>query len=139
MEKTFRGMVLASFIAFVVWWYFPYIDPLLTDDPEKLYFWDSAGFDAKYEFPPWFFHLWFVFWTVSYVGLFLFYRPMRSIFLAGYVISMATVPFHGTVIQSPWSSIVGHFGAMLDGGIIAVAYLTSVSTRFGASVRKQAS
>ena len=131
MEKLFRSLVLASFVLFVVWWYFPYIAPFLTDDPDTLYFWDSAGFDAKFQFPTWYFHLWFVFWTVTYAGLFFLYRPMRSVFVIGYIVSSITVLFHGTVIESPWSGLVGGLGTMLDGAIIAVSFLTSVSGRFG--------
>ena len=131
MEKTFKTLVLSSFILFVIWWHFGYLDPFLTDDPDTLWFWNSVGFDAKFDFPGWYTHLWFAFWVVAYGGLFFLYRPMRSVFVIGYLLSYVTAPFHGSVIESPWSNIVGDLGTLLDGAILGLAYFSSVAKNFG--------
>lgn len=130
MEKTFKTLVLTSFLLFLTWWFLPYAEPYLAPDAETLSFWESTGFDARMLLPNWFYNLWLVFWIVAYAGLFMMHRSMRTIFLAGYVLSLIMAPFLGSVILSPWSSVVSNIGMLLDGAVLALAFFSSVAPRF---------
>ncbi len=130
MDKLFRYLVLSSLFLYVVWFFFPYAEPFIAD-PDTVYFWGGSGFDARFEFPSWYYYLWLTFWLISYAALFSFVRSARTIFTVGYILSICTLPFHGTVIQSPWSGLLGSLVSMLDGAILALAYFTSIGRKFG--------
>ena len=130
MERIFRGLVLSGLILFVLWWYFPYLEPNLTEDTVRLELWSISGFDSWFEYPAWYSNTWLAVWVLAYLSLFFFLKHGRTFFLVAYLVSLATIPINGTEIQSPWSALLGDLGTLVDGAILAVAYLTAVGSRF---------
>lgn len=129
MTKTFRLLVLLSLGLYVLWFYFPYLDPYLFDD-ERLAIWDYTGFDAKFEFPLWHYYLWLAFWAVVTYGLYNFAKWSRDLLIIGYIVGYFLAPVYGTAIQSPVSSVLGNLNTLLDGIIIGMAYFSPVAERF---------
>ena len=129
MEKRFRYLVLFSFVLYVLWFYFPYIDPLFFDE-ERLGAWELSGLDAKFEFPAWYNYLWMAFWAVVAFGLYQFNAWSRELLIIGYIIGYFLSPIHGTEIQSPLSASVSNLNTLIDGVILGMAYFSPVAERF---------
>jgi hypothetical protein len=129
MTKTFRLLVLLSLGLYVLWFYFPYLDPFLFDE-ERLAVWGYSGFDTKFEFPHWHYYLWLAFWTVVTYGLYNFAKWSRDVLIVGYIVGYFLAPIYGTAIQSPLSSVLGNLSTLLDGIIIGMAYFSPLAERF---------
>lgn len=129
MTRIFRSLVLLSLGLYVLWFYFPYLDPYLFDE-ERLVIWDYSGFDAKFEFPIWHFYLWLAFGAVVTYGLYNFAKWSRDLLIIGYIVGYFLAPIYGTAIQSPVSGVLGDLTTLLDGIIIGMAYFSPLAGRF---------
>ena len=129
MTKLFRSLVLLSLGLYVLWFYFPLLDPYLFDE-ERLAIWEYSGFDSKFDFPLWHSYLWLAFWAVVTYGLFNFAKWSRDVLIIGYIVAYFLAPIYGTTIQSPVSGILSDLTTLLDGIIIGMAYFSPVAGRF---------
>ena len=129
MTRTFRSLVLLSLGLYVLWFFFPYLDPYLFDE-ERLAIWDYSGFDSKFEFPLWHSYLWLAFWAVVTYGLYNFAKWSRDVLIIGYIVSYFLAPIYGTTIQSPLSSVLGDLTTLVDGIVVGMAYFSPVAERF---------
>ena len=136
MERAYKALILTCLTLYLVYWFLPYLEPFLADSEETLAFWDSTGFDRKFLYPTWYPYLWLAFWVVTYAGLYLQYRPRRTIFVVGYIFEFLITPFLGTIILSPWSAIVYDLNTLANGAVLAVVYLTTVAKSFEHAARR---
>ena len=129
MVKLFRNFVLLSFGLYLLWFYFPHVEPLFFDE-ERLEIWDSSGFDAILQFPIWYYYLWMALYAVISIGLFQFNPWSRDLLIITYIIGFFLNPIYGTVIESPLSRSVGSLIGLIDGIILGMAYFSPISERF---------
>lgn len=129
LTRRFRSFVLASLGLYVLWFYFPFVDPLLFDE-QRLLDWSASGYDAKLPFPAWYPYLWLVYFLIVAYGLYNFHRWSRDALIIGYLAGFLLAPVHGTTIQSPASEVVSILITLLDGIVIGMAYFSSVAERF---------
>ena len=129
MKRIFRLLVLLSLGLYVLWFFFPYIDPLIYDE-DRLELWSYSGFDALLEFPAWHFYLWLVFNAVITVGLYRFDAWSRDLLIICYILSYFLSPIYGTAVQSPISGVLGSLVTLLDGVVIGMAYFSPIASRF---------
>ena len=74
----------------------------------------------------------FVPWLVALVGLFRFKRWGRSLALYSTILSLLIYPFVGADLSSGLESALYETHATLWGAILAIAYFSPISARFGA-------
>ena len=129
MTKTFRLLVLAALGLYVLWFFFPYLDPFIFGE-ERLAVWGSSGFDAKLVFPVWYPYFWLAYWVVVAYGLYSFFRWSRDALIFGYIIGFFLEPVYGTTIQSPISEVLNRLNVLIDGIVIGMAYFSPVAERF---------
>lgn len=129
MIRIFRSLVLISFGLYVLWFFFPWLEPSLYDE-ERLAIWGSSGFDAKLVLPDWYFYLWFAYWGVVAYGLYSFFGWSRDALIIGYIIGFFLTPVSGTTIQSPISEVLEGLNVLLDGVVIGMAYFSPIAERF---------
>lgn len=70
-------------------------------------------------------------WVVGLVGLFRFRPWGRSISLYSTLAGLAVYPFLGNSLSSAWEDVFYESSMMLWGAILALAYYSPVSARFG--------
>ena len=131
MAKLFRYLVVLALGLYVLWFYSPYLDPYIFDH-SRLEVWSLSSFDAKFEFPSWYYYLWFALNVIITIGLYRFESWSRDLLILTYIIGWFMAPVHGTAIQSPLSAVVGNLGTLIDGVVIGMAYFSPVSQRFKA-------
>lgn len=129
MNGIFRTIVVVATGAFILEWTLPFYDYLWFDQ-EELDLLSWAGHKAIISPPLLVYWLMFAAWLVLSVGLFFYIRLARSLFVIYMVISFILIPLFGYNILSPLYIFLYATGNLLDGAIIAIAYLTSVNEKF---------
>lgn len=123
MRKTFRLLVATFCLAIVVLWLIPFLPyPSLSREALTLLSWD--GFDAvviRTNIVHWSLPL---LWLSASTGLWYLVRPARTLFLVLSVVSVLLSGLYGTRVLPPLDDMLGTIAAILDGAILAVAYLT---------------
>ena len=133
MEKLFRTLVISTTLLYVFFWFLPYIDHYwLNEDELDLASWDAAGSIVPQSLI--INLIWFSIWVTTGIGLY-FYRPAaRTIFLFLMPISTVYSAFCGFLVLPPISAAIIGLVNMLDGAVLAVAYLTGVGKRFESNI-----
>lgn len=128
--RVFQAAVVVNWLLYAITYFTP-TDFFARDDYLREVL-NGDGFDAV----PWAGTAAVVlFWAylVAAVGLFFFQRWARTLFLALTVAIMAGVLFAwGTRITHPTINLMNYVVSVLDGVILAMAYLTSVAPHFRA-------
>lgn len=65
--------------------------------------------------------------------MFFYNKVLRSAFGIFYVLSLALIPFYGIQILTPYEAIISNLIGLVDGAILAVAYLTLIGSKFDES------
>ena len=69
----------------------------------------------------------------TYAGLFLFKRWARTLAIIITLVGVATAPFFGPQLASALAGTVFYASSVLWGAILAIAYFSPLSSRFGAN------
>jgi len=129
MESIFRFLVVASALLSMAFWSIPYIDYLWLTY-EQMQILDLGGFGAI--IPTYGITYWgtLVTWLAISAGLFFYVNAARTAFVVFMIINVALGLFYGISIMSPLEILIGSIIAMVDGAIITMMYLTSISGKF---------
>jgi hypothetical protein len=137
MEKLFRILVIASISLYLVEVILPFVDYLwLTQEELDLMSWTGYGGAIKSSYT--------LYWVMSgvwvglFVGLFFFISVARKLFIAYLILILVLTPFFGYSVQAPFAGALNTITNILDGAIIAIAYLTSVDKLFNKEQSKKA-
>lgn len=125
---VFRLAVVIGTAAYVACWALPYLDGYLDPDVARLL--SFNGFNAVYYPDKAIAYAEFVAWIVCAVGLLLFRKIARSLFLVLIVLSTAMTPLYGVFIESAGGMALLGISQMADGVVLALAYLSPVKERF---------
>jgi len=132
--RTFQIFVVVSTLSYIVWFYFPYIserlaNPLYLEIERGVR--QYAGLGALLPVHhPLYSGTWFGLWLVASLGLFFFQNWARHLFLTLYVLCIVLVPFSGFSGQGALESFLGELTTVLDGAILAMAYLSPLADGF---------
>ena len=129
MESIFRFLVVASALLSITFWSVPYID-FLWLSIEQMQILDLGGFGAI--MPTFEITYWgtLVVWLVISGGLFFYIKAARPAFVVFMAINIVLGLFYGISILSPLEVFIGSVLAMVDGAIITMMFLTSISGKF---------
>ena len=67
---------------------------------------------------------------IASIGLSLFRKWGRSLFVVGTVLSLTLSPLYGTMVSTPWAGTLSMFELLLNGGLLFMIYLPPVSQMF---------
>ena len=129
MEKIFRIIIIISTVFTVLLWVLPYYDyAKFTRDEFNVLSW--AGYGAQLPFNEVFSLGLLAVWLVINLCLYFFIKPFKSIFTIVVVITCIFGLFWGISIYPPIEFFIFTIVTMLDGAILTMLYLTSISTKF---------
>jgi len=129
MRDTFRGLIIVSTTLYVVYWFLPFFD-WRWYSPEVLELRSVSGFDAKIVLPSLVDYLLLAAWLLAAIGMYFFKAPARSLFLWLYIVMTLVDPFRGTSVFTGVDLLLFSLSTLMDGAILAIAYLTSVGRLF---------
>lgn len=129
MKNLFRYIVAISTLLFLILWLLPFFDYLWLSE-EELSLLAATGYGSYIPNHPVIFWGLFVSWVAASLGLFFFIPFARTAFLVLVVVSSIANFFWGFRVDTPLSIGIAGLVALSDGAIIAMAYLTSVSSYF---------
>lgn len=132
--RIFQVFVVVSILSYISWFFFPYIserfaNPLYLEIEDGLR--QYAGLGALLPVHhPLYFGTWFGLWLIASLGLFFFQNWARHLFLALYVLSTVLILFSGFSGQGAWENVLSQLTTVMDGAILAMAYLSPLSEAF---------
>jgi len=129
MTKLFNFMVLVALALTIVLWFIPVFDErFLSDEALKLL--SANGWGSFIPNPSFIYWPQLIFWIVISIGLVLRIKAARFIYFLG-IIFLAVVNFGwGFLVYSPLEAGLANLINLLDGGILIMAYFTSVNNEF---------
>ncbi len=129
MRETFRALVVISTLIYLVYWFLPFVD-WRWYSLDVLELRELSGIGAQLLLPLAVEYILFAAWILAAVGMYFFKAIARSAFLWLYIVSTLMEPFLGVVVLTGLDSVLSSLSTVLDGAIIAIAYLTSVERQF---------
>lgn len=129
MESIFRALVVGSALLSVVFWCIPYVDYMWLS-VEQIQILDLGGFAAIIQTHDITYWGTLVVWLVISIGLYFYSNSARIAFIAFMLINISLSFFYGLSIMSPLEVFIGSIITMIDGALITMMYLTSISGKF---------
>jgi hypothetical protein len=122
-------LVAAAMGCYLVWFLLPYWAGHLTESQQRLA--DYSGYATMLPVEhPVYYGLWFALWLIAALGLMFLKNWARHLFLGLSLLGVALAPFSGFVVQPPLDGLFANASALLDGAILAIAYLSPFAARF---------
>jgi hypothetical protein len=127
--RLFQSMVVASALIGVFLFTWPYL-PIPMDEDVWNFRWQS-GAGAAWGAAAYFIHLVLqVCWILSAFGLCFFKWWARPLFAGTYLLSAVSILLGGFVIWFPWEAFLITVATLLDGAVMALAFLPPLSAYF---------
>lgn len=127
--RVFQVLVISSFAIYVAWFFLSYWSFQLSDFEQRLTEYNGYGADLPVNHFL-FYGAWFGLWSVATLGLFFFQNWGRHLFLTCTLLGLAMAPFSGFLVQDPLDALLSTINLLLDGAILAMAYLLPLSKSF---------
>ena len=129
MNKIFRIAILVAALCAASWYALPYLWPSLYDTESlEAFSWNGYGqIIPTNEAVP---YLTTLLYFISLLGMYLYKNWARVLFLLLNIFYIAISPFYGISVSGPVDAIPGQLGTLANGFLIAIAYLTGISSRF---------
>jgi len=132
--RLFQTLVVVSTLSYVLWFFFPYLTPYFANDlyreiASRLGQYDGFGAILPVHHPL-YYGPWFAFWLSASIGLFFFQNWARYLFLFLHVVGLVLVLVGGFSVRGPLENFFGALTAVLDGAILAMAYLSPLAAGF---------
>lgn len=136
MVTVFRWLIVGSAVIYSFYYWMPFFDlPFYSQEARNVLALD--GFDAAIVPGMTFGIVFFAVWIALRALMFYFVHWARVMFallcLAYPLVNFAL----GIRVAAPIEMVMLHFVTITDGALLAMAYLTSVSTRFGSGAAKK--
>lgn len=136
MDKIFKQLVIGSVLLHTLLWFSPYFSYLWMDDGMLEMLVSAGGYGAILPYDEYarFFMLYDVVvyfgFVLSSIGMLFFYNSARVIFTLLIAVSLVFILFSGMVVSIEGDAFLGEILSLLDGAILALAYLTPLSKKF---------
>lgn len=128
MNNIFRILVVLSTFLYVFWVFIPYLPFNLSQEELDALSWISYG--AILNFPDWFWVVSTLVWVLVAIGMFFFIPIARMLYLILIVSFLFLTPFLGIGVYTALELFLLETINILDGAILTIAFLTSVSNEF---------
>ena len=129
LTEIFRGLILVSTFLYVVYLLLPFVPANWYSD-STLELLSFSGSDAILDIPVPIYHAISLAWLLTAVGMYFYIPIARSAFVWLYVITVPIDIVGGVVVTPGLDMAILSLSTLLDGAIIAIAYLTSVERLF---------
>jgi len=125
-KQILRTLIIGATACYLIWFFLPF---LASDLEQKIGAYSGHGALLPVNHPayPW---IWMVIWLVAAVGVYLFQNWGRFLYLALTILGPVLAPFSGYVIQPALDTAFSNANLILDGAVLAVAFLSPVSKLF---------
>jgi hypothetical protein len=129
MNRIFRIIIVISLAILCLKWILPFFDYLWLDQTDlDLLNW--SGHKSMITISPLIYWIMFAIWILLSLGMFFYNKLARTLFVAYLVVSFMLIPVFGYSVQSPLYLFLSGAESMLDGALIAIAFLTTVDSKF---------
>jgi len=128
LVRLFQSMIIASTAIGIVLFVWPYIGLPISEPTLAMRFaevggiWPAATLAIYYVVQP--------MWLIAAIGLYFFMWWGRLLLAAAYVLSAIGTLLAGIVIWFPWEVTLFTIAALLDGAVLALAFLPPLSRYF---------
>ncbi len=129
MRQMFIFMVVVSTILYAIWFFLPEF-AIQIYDYETIGGLQWNGFGASFQIPPPIAYGFAVLYLVAAFGLVSFRVWGRSLFVATTALSLVLILFSGVSAQGSYGAFISTIISLLDGGIIALAFFSSLRNDF---------
>ena len=128
-NRLFQVLVLTSTAFYVIWFFLPHWYGYLSYEQYRLT--EYSGYGAILPINHVLYYgTWFGLWLIAAVGLYFFRNWARHLYLALSFAHLALAPFSGFVVEPPLDFLFSATSLLLDGAILAMAYLLPLSANF---------
>ena len=127
--RVFHVLVILTFTIYVAWFCFPYLPSYLSEYEQDLVAHGGYGADLPID-DVLFYGTFFGLVLIATLGLYFFQNWARHLFLALSLLDLAITPFSGFIVQPPIDGLFFMINLLLDGAILAMAYLSPLSASF---------
>ncbi len=129
LARLFQGMVVVSTAIGLFLWLWSYLPLPISEQTMAIR--DADGIGALL---PWASY-WVLtalqpIWVVAGIGLYFFLRWGRLLLAAAYAAGVIAYVVGGMIIWLPWEGVLVTIATLLDGAILALAFLTPLAKRF---------
>ncbi len=129
MEKLYRSLLLISLASYLLFIFLPSINiQTLTEEEYDVLSWAEYG--AQITFPTWLYWASIIAWFPLTLGLWLYQEWARKGFLLLSLVFVLLNPFGGLYVSTGLEMMFAQLTSSIDGAIIAICYLTSISKGF---------
>ncbi len=132
--RLFQTLVIAATVCYVVWFFLPYWPGYLTEIEQRVASYSGYGAVLPVQHPI-YYSAWLVLWITAAVGLVLLQNWARHFYLVLSLLGPLLAPFSGFIIQPSLDTLFASANLLLDGPVLAMAYLSPLADSF----KKQAS
>jgi hypothetical protein len=132
--RLFQALVVISTVSYLLWFFFPYLVLFLANDlyreiSSRLGQYDGYAALLPMQHPLYYW-AWFCSWLIASIGLFFFQSWARNFFLVLTVLALVLTPFGGFAVKGPLAIFFAELTTVLDGAILALAFLSPLSSAF---------
>lgn len=127
--QVFRFLVVTATVCYVMWFFLPFWSDYLTDIEYRAASYSGYGSLLPIQHPL-YYGTWFALSLIAALGLFLMKNWARHLYLVLSILGLASVPFSGFVIQPPLDTLFSSANQLLDGAVLAMAYLSPLADNF---------
>jgi len=126
--KTYKISVVVSGTLFLAYWFSPWLYGYLDSETQGILAW--GGHKAALNMPEWFWNIFLFAIVASYIGMFLFRKAFRTIFLVVTIISFPITFIGGMSVITGIEVVLIDLSTLLTGFILALAYYSNLKERF---------
>jgi hypothetical protein len=131
MEKLYRSVISFCYVSYVVFFFIPYFDLNLYNQ-EMLDALTWTGYGALIEFNELVTYLFFLAYTITFIGMMLFKLWAKRLFLILLTSSILLTIIQGVSVLTPIESVLFYLTNLADGATVILLYFTSISSKFNA-------
>jgi len=129
MKNIFRALIIFSIFIYAFFVAKQYFDSSFhSKETLDLLSWN--GFEALLTMPSWLTWLTVLIWLPVSIGIYYFNRMARTAYLVLAITFTVTLPLFGMHVYTGTDMMLYQLTAILDGIILTMAYLTSISAHF---------
>ena len=134
--QFFRILVVAATVCYLAWFFLPFWSDYLTDIEHRVASYSGYGSLLPIQHPL-YYGTWFALSLIAALGLIFIQNWARHLYLALSMLGLASAPFSGFVIQPPLDTLFSSANLLLDGAVLAIAYLSPLAGNFSQTSKKQ--
>ncbi len=126
--KIYQISLIASCLLYLGYWFAPWLYGYLDSESQGIL--SYGGIKASFYLPDWFWDLFLVLNLIAYLGMFLFRKVFRTLYVTLIVLSYPLASLSGMVVMTGVEGVIISIVALLDGVVITLAYLTELRNKF---------